>query len=131
MERTWKPIAAGILSMFGGAVDVYPFVTVSVLSWDHLFAGGRVWINLAQIVGLFLIPGVLAVIGGYFALRRRRWVLALAGAICGLLPHLYGVPILVIHRSIESWITAVIMGLLIVSIVFAVTLIALSKKEFK
>jgi hypothetical protein len=34
----------------------------------------------------FMILGIMAVIGGIYALRRQRFGLALAGAICGIPP---------------------------------------------
>jgi len=35
---------------------------------------------------LALIVGIVAIVGGIFAIRRRLWGLALAGAICALFP---------------------------------------------
>jgi hypothetical protein len=44
----------------------------------------RVWVIFYSIIGGFLvILGILAIIGGIFALRRKIWGLALAGAIAG------------------------------------------------
>lgn len=39
----------------------------------------------AAIGGFFTLVGVLAIVGGVFALRRKNWGLALAGAIAGTL----------------------------------------------
>ncbi len=72
MERTWKPMTAGILSIIGGCAGIG-------------MAGSVAWIPF---VGVFAAPfiacGVVAIIGGIFALRRRVWVLALIGAILAI-----------------------------------------------
>ena len=60
MNKTWKPVAAGILNIIGGA--------------GGLFFGGLAWITL----------GILAVAGGICALSRKNWGFSLAGAICAI-----------------------------------------------
>jgi hypothetical protein len=46
----------------------------------------RVWV----VFGLMMVLPIVSIIGGVFALRRRRWRWALAGAICAC-PVLIGV----------------------------------------
>lgn len=88
MEKTWKPTTAGILSIIAGAIGVIFGLLLAV-------AGGA----LGALVGFFfpvlgwvlaggfavpLILGIVAIVGGAYALKRRIWGLALAGSICAL-----------------------------------------------
>ena len=92
MKRTWKPITAGILAIIAGVIGI---------GWGVIVGAG------------FIVLGILALIGGIHALRRRLWGLALSGAICAaaLFPH--------VGR------TALVLG------VPAIIFVTLSKKEFK
>jgi hypothetical protein len=109
-KKSWMPLTAGILSIVAGASNLCVGLVALALStrWErfefrHAFraealgAFGIIWIILA----------IVSIIGGAFALRKKVWGLALAGAICALI-----------------WPTTV---LGIVAIVF----VALSKEEFK
>ena len=69
--KTWKPTAAGILSIISGTFIV----------WYRLSELIRVG---SSPVGIIL--GLIAIVGGIFAIRRRAWGLALAGAICAIVP---------------------------------------------
>ena len=40
---------------------------------------------MAAIGGPLIVIGVVAIVGGVYALRRRIWGLALAGSICALM----------------------------------------------
>ena len=86
MERTWKPTTAGILGIIAGAIAVILDLVLAV-------AGGilgtivGVFIPFigGAVAGLFAIPlilGIVAIIGGVYALKRRSWGFALAGSIC-------------------------------------------------
>lgn len=76
-------ITAGILTILGG------------------FIGGSFWQEFVGI--LSLIPGFLAVIGGYYILKGQRWNRALVGAICSIIVPFFGIPavILLIMRRGE------------------------------
>ncbi len=94
MERTWKPTTAGILSIVAGVIGLIAGIVVSVVGgmlatfpWYY----GDVWtdaISSAPIVSAagagLIVLGIIAIVGGIFALQRRVWGLALAGAICAL-----------------------------------------------
>jgi len=80
MEKTWKPTTAGILTIIAGIVGIGigAFVTVMGGTIGALAGLGGILTALsAAPIGL----GIVAIIGGIFALRRRIWGLALAGAI--------------------------------------------------
>jgi len=111
MEKTWKPTTAGILSIVAGAFGVIGGIVFLVLG---TVAGGLLGLlGLLGAFGLpdlssIIIPalggivaalggivaalaafplalGIVAIIGGIYAMRRQKWGLALAGAICALL----------------------------------------------
>ena len=101
--KTWKTKAAGVLAIVSGVLAVSQWVTVAVL---EVLALG--WLPMGTLAGLGAVvaaaftiaiaTGILAIVGGVFALKRRRWRLALAGSICAIfsvvfLPILLNVPL--------------------------------------
>jgi len=87
-EKTWKPTAAGILCIIGGAVGLLLclFWTLIALILMGDFPGAELSID-APIVRFWILGGIaiiIAIVGGICALRRRIWGLALAGSICAL-----------------------------------------------
>jgi hypothetical protein len=86
MEKTWKPPTAGILSIVAGALGLIGGLVVGVIGGT--FAGIEgipgVGAMLAAIAIPLIIIGIVAIVGGYYALKRRIWGLALAGTICAL-----------------------------------------------
>ncbi|APV43811.1 hypothetical protein Dform_00455 [Dehalogenimonas formicexedens] len=83
----WKPVLAGVLNfisavLWAGTVIFILLLTLglSVSFGSPLEGWGllRLWLFFV----VFMIPPVVSVIGGVFALRRRRWRWAFAGAIC-------------------------------------------------
>ena len=107
--KTWKPTAAGILSIMGGA-----FILAVGL-------GGIIHAELAAGTSfrwpfdtVSIVLGLIAIVGGIFAIRRQVWGLALAGAICALFP----------HHPYGSLIWSPVLGIL------AIVFVALSKNEF-
>ena len=75
MERTRKPTAAGILCIIAGAIWVVSAVVLSAISG----------VPSLLVYGTFLIiPGIMPIVGGIYALKRRRWRLALAGSVLTL-----------------------------------------------
>lgn len=86
-RKTWKTTTAGILAIIAGAVGVTEWVVVAVL---EILAFG--WLPMSGLLGLdgvvvatfaiMITTGILAIVGGIFAVKRKRWRLALAGSIC-------------------------------------------------
>lgn len=74
--------AAGMLMIFGG------------------LAGSTFWVvflNLQSAYGfLFTLALMVAVTGGYYTLRKKRWGWALAGAICSLIFPIFGIPAIIL-----------------------------------
>jgi hypothetical protein len=80
--QTWKPTAAGTLTISAGVLGL--IVGIVLIGRSPLF-----------IVGLLAIMiGVVAVAGGVCALKRRVWGLALAGSICSVFCWL-GIPAII------------------------------------
>jgi hypothetical protein len=119
MEKTWKPTAAGIMTIIVGFLGLLIGLALAVGlgiagTWAGLIPGFPETGFLADLFALIAVPGIIlsivAIVGGIYALRRRVWGLALAGAICAfLLP----VPVL-------GWILAIL----------AIIFVALGKREF-
>jgi hypothetical protein len=116
MEKTWKPTAAGILTIIAGFLGLLIGLALAV---GLGIMGSLAWVipgfpGVAGFLALLPVPGIIlsivAIIGGIYAIRRRVWGLALAGAICALL---FTVPFL-------GWILAVL----------AIIFVSLGKREF-
>jgi hypothetical protein len=117
MDRVWMPVTAGVLSIISGIISLMGSflvgisLTVILYSPDWYGYNSResyfplvvIWI----VVALYILISGLAIAGGVYALKRKVWGLAMAGAIGCVL-------------TLWSW------WLGITAIVF----LALSKKEF-
>jgi hypothetical protein len=96
-------IRTGVMLLGGEEIDVGDeLVLTSDDSWMYLVMGG-----------VMVVCGVLAIVGGSYALKKKRFGLALAGAICSIFA------------------TATLCGLGIVLGITAVVLVAISKSKFK
>jgi hypothetical protein len=85
LERSWKPTVAGVLAIIGGALNI--LVALSVSLFMPVAAPFRFALVSVGVIGvLFLATGIVALIGGIFALQRHHWGFALAGAICAMMP---------------------------------------------
>jgi hypothetical protein len=87
MEKTWKMRTAGILAIVAGAVGVTEWVAIvvlEILALGWLPMGGLLGLGgiVAAAVAIEITTGIVAIVGGIFALKRKRWGLALAGSIC-------------------------------------------------
>ena len=109
MKKTWKPMVAGILNIVTGASSLLGFVMVMIslvfvpvsmnavgpgpaLGYNHWFIPGFVETILLIVAVFLLIVSVLPILGGIYALQRKKWGLALAGSIAAILvPTLLGV----------------------------------------
>ncbi len=102
MQKTWKPIVAGILNIIAGVLSllgalgvIIGSVLISVGSAPFLAYG---WGDLAALgidryilivivwIGAFFLAnvGMWPLIGGIYALQRKKWGLALAGSIVAI-----------------------------------------------
>lgn len=96
MKKTWKPTTAGILSIISGSLTVIIGLAIALLG---TFAGAFGTLGLggvfAGLAALPIILGIVAIVGGIYALRRKSWGLALAGSICALSCWILGIPAII------------------------------------
>ena len=102
INKTWKPIVAGILSIISGALRILGaiamllaimfFIPVTVTGGPGPVPDIPHWmipnvLSTILVIGLLflLIVGILPIIGGIYALQRKKWGLALAGSIVAIL----------------------------------------------
>ena len=79
VRKTWKPIAAGILSIISGTWGIY------VGAW--LVIGGFLigeYVQYPAVGALLVVVAVVAIVGGFVMIIRKLYRLALAGVICAI-----------------------------------------------
>jgi len=90
MKKAWKPPTAGIMTIIAGGMGIGVGAYINVFSEViGELAGVSELVELGELIG-FLATfgwaviglGIVALIGGIFALKKKLWGLALAGAIC-------------------------------------------------
>ena len=82
--RTWKGTTAGVLTIIGG---IFGIAAGGLALLGTTFLAEMTGFGfLGALGGGFLALGIIALIGGIFALRRKIWGLALTGAIFALFP---------------------------------------------
>lgn len=101
MKETWGPLAGGVLSIIAGTLGVAAGLLLLILGGTLsgvLATAGMpdlLYLVPVPVFGALTIPlfvlGSVAIVGGAFAVRRRNWPLALAGAICALFPPHVGI----------------------------------------
>jgi hypothetical protein len=86
--RTSKPTIAGCLDIAAGIIWLL-FVAFIILLVIGFAVGFGSYNELSQVriwsvfFG-FALPGLLAIVGGVFSIRRRNWILALIGSVCAV-----------------------------------------------
>ncbi len=100
--------AGGILSIIGGTLEVIGGVIMVVLTigtrillrlallpftpgdWlEHVITVAPIWLIIVGVP--ILVLGIIAIIGGVSAIRRKSFGLSLAGAICALPSNILGI----------------------------------------
>jgi hypothetical protein len=141
MNKTWKIKVAGILEILAGLVMLVNALNISVLI---LLEAQRPWekltLGLVQFVSnllLLLLPfitvllGIALIVGGVYAIQRRKWRLAFVSAIATvpfILMTPWGVGATMYRYDIAMHYFIWLPLLLWVTII---TLLVLSKREFK
>src|SRR4030042_433912 len=132
----------GILSIIGGALEVIggAIMVGLVIAHRELFRLGATTGHPGIYSGLFgfvdliwlinvgvplLVLGVVGIVGGVWAIRRRVFGLSLAGAICALPSVIFALPLgWAIGVGVIGSLTSLLLGML------AVIFVALGKREF-
>lgn len=98
--KTWKPTTAGILNIITGAFNVLGaiglIIAILVISdgtyimrllppAEAPFLAPMINTILALALVITILQAVLPIIGGVFALQRKKWGWALAGSITAIL----------------------------------------------
>ena len=91
--------AGGVLSIVAGAFETTVGAVVTALTMSGVipcvFHLGRFGIHITPSFTYLGVPllvlGIMAIVGGISALRRRSFGLSLAGAICALPSYIFGI----------------------------------------
>ena len=88
MKRTCKATAAGVVDVISGCFGVFCAISlvIPIVILEVLVEASHAEQILIAIAIMCAITGVLAIIGGAFALKRKLWALALAGSIASIFP---------------------------------------------
>ena len=91
MQKTPMPTVAGILAIAAGGFKLLGLLGLIIASFFVIASPvPAVGVDPAVILLIISIPlailGILAVVGGIYALQRKKWGLALAGSIAAFLP---------------------------------------------
>jgi hypothetical protein len=96
MRKTAMTTAAGTLSILAGVANMLVafllFIGMLVIQGAIGFVAIPFWVpvNVPAVLFLLSIPfiaaGALALIGGIYAVQRRKWGLALAGSVAAFFP---------------------------------------------
>ena len=91
LKKTWKPVVGGSLSISSGL----PFLIVGLVMLFGEYKEGA-WQALVWFSPFLLAFGIAPIVGGIFAVRRRRWLLALLGSIGGIAAFYLAIPAIVL-----------------------------------
>jgi len=115
MERTWMPTTAGILSIISGVFFLIAGINVLGLLGQSTMATS--WASYAMyslglsdtpsasfittfiitLAAVIIVPGIVSLLGGIYALKRSLWGLALAGSISTFLSSIFlGIPAIIL-----------------------------------
>ena len=104
MEKTWKPVVAGILDIVSGAVGLIAVLGLVIA----VYITGGCAIPGTEDVPLFVpslltsiaitlaVFSMLSLVGGVYSLQRKLWGLALVGSVSAIfasIPLLGGLPV--------------------------------------
>ena len=103
-QNTWKPATAGIINIVVGAVGIVTgailivlvatiarlgFLSEGILNVTYMFFNMLPLSMLHSFIqGLGAIPitlGIISLVGGILAIKRKRWGLTLAGSVLSIL----------------------------------------------
>jgi len=111
MEKTWMPTTAGILNIIAGSSVLIGGVVVASLNiamtslvahevmqamefkFTDTLTTSVVTTVITVLAVALIVLGIVSLVGGIYALKRRAWGMALAGAIVAIIHSPYlGIP---------------------------------------
>ncbi len=100
-QKTAMPTVVGVFNIIVGGLCLLGFMGVAIaaavlapFAHDFWFLGAA---GATLLTIPFLLIGILAIIGGVFALQRRNWGWVLTGSIAStLVSHLFGIAAIVL-----------------------------------
>ena len=104
MEKTCKPTIAGILDIVSGAVGLIAvfglIIAISVTGGFYIPGTEAIPKFVPSLLAGIAVPlailSILSLVGGIYAIQRKKWGLALAGSISAIfasIPLLGGLPV--------------------------------------
>ena len=131
MQRTMKPKTAGVLMIMAGC---YMFLLLAPM----LFVGGGMYGTYWKLAIFWAsslviaIIGLLGLIGGISALRRKGWRLVFAVCVCAILASLIftAVDTLILESGTSSAVSMIMCLIPAVLAIAALIFLVLSRKEF-
>ncbi len=121
---SWIPVTAGTLSIITGAIQVLFGLLIIGAAAELAERSGLEGRGVAGV--MFLILGLVAIVGGIFAALRRAWPVALIGAIAGAIW-----PLVSLFRTALRPGAVVLLLVLMVCGLSAVILTVVGRRDFK
>ncbi|MCL1885408.1 MAG: DUF4064 domain-containing protein [Dehalococcoidia bacterium] len=97
-SSTWMPTAGGVLNIVTGVLGIVGSLTLGILAivFQSLQNNPDFYPDDPEVVPVLiavfwvccvfvLIPSIISIVGGVFAIQRKKWGWALAGSICAVL----------------------------------------------
>ena len=100
LQTTWRPTTAGILNIISGAINIFSVIGLIIVitvidTWTFLldvvpaedlpFIESLINTILIAYLVLSIFHVIFPIVGGVFALQRKKWGLALAGGIVAII----------------------------------------------
>ncbi len=96
------PIIAGTLNIVSGSIGFLFWGTVFIFTVGEDSSG----IGVSVMCAIASIVAIVAILGGVYSIRKVRWGLAMAGAICAIFVFLpLGIPALILVASLKNYFT--------------------------
>jgi len=136
MNKKWMPITAGVLDILYGVGEVLGGsfdITAS-----RFIVSGIDWRKI--VFALLIAVGVLVIVSGVYALKRRMWWLALVGSIFAFIPPALYIwvwvcwplfkPSYLLHAHLLEILGVLLLGFIGILAIFPIVLMVLSRKQF-
>jgi len=131
VNKKWMPITAGVLDIIHGVLLTFcGLLWILIYPWLQTM-GSSPWYHHI-LFPLLVVIGVLAIVGGIYAIKRKVWPLVLVGAIVALIP-----PVAAMYDFWEGFNPSyffslpTLMGFIGIPAIVAIILTVLSKKQFE